>query len=253
MAGGCWPEPVTLGDEQSSRQGLGAGRSGGTGLPAVSLSPAGAWGGDAGAGRHLQSHQLSPFLWGRAISGWGVVWRRRCSPKCLFFLPLWISGSCKTYIQSPVASRGDRRCGGSSLSFWLLSVKLPLHPSHCCSSRRSRMGHGWAVTERSSWVEEMLAQEYHPSIHSSTSWPVCATGWALRTTFICPFPPEPGLAHLCNAALGPSLEHASSSTHPKPHFPPYLSPSPRSPTHKMPVWLMYICMVLFFFFFFIRD
>lgn len=66
-----------------------------------------------------------------------------------------------------------------------------------------------------------------------------------------PFPVL-SLVYLCNisAAFGPSLENASSSTHLEPYFPPYLCPSLQSnPTHKMPVWLMYICMVLFFFFF----
>lgn len=69
-------------DKQSCRQGLGASRSGGTGLPALNLSPASGWGDEAGAGRHMPNHQLSwaysrgraIFVVGKWFGGRDVVW-----------------------------------------------------------------------------------------------------------------------------------------------------------------------------------
>ena len=127
------------------------------------------------------------------------------------------------------------------------SVGFPLHPAHCCcSSRRSRrMGHGWAVMEeRSSWVEERLALVWQPASQPafpnfSTSLPApLHLSWAsLTCEHHCSFWSKPRKCLIFNPP---------GATFPTP-------PSPQSsPTQKMPVWLMYICMVLFICFFEIK-
>lgn len=67
-----------------------------------------------------------------------------------------------------------------------------------------------------------------------------------------PFPPELGLAHLCNmaAAFGPRLENASASTHLEPSFSPESFPWAQSNTQDACVSdvHMYGFVLLFFFF-----
>lgn len=169
------------------------------------------------------------------LCGWEVVWRGRCSPKCLF------SCLCGSLVPAKLRSnllwlKEEKEGVGAAVGLLLITLFgfLSTHPTAALLPE----GAGWdmvgaAMEERSSWVKERLAMDVlHPAfsnfLHLMTS----------------PSPPELGLAYLCNtaAAFGPSLENASSSTHLEHYFPPYLSPSPQSDPHTRCLcgWCTYV-------------
>lgn len=100
---------------------------------------------------------------------------------------------------------------------------LPIHPTAALPEKAGRdVG---VMEERSSWVEERLAQIQHlPPALLHLSWVVFTCARLLQL--------------VVQAWRMPHLQPAWSRVSPQSH-----------PAHKMPVWLMYICMVLFPFYF----